>query len=108
MQKNLLVALLLGISLSCSAAAQIPRPPKHKKSKEIALIKAIGGGYIAVHHLNILLNLFIQPFQFADWNQDVIFYSRKLQTRASFMLSIIGAIIAKNGFNDLDEIAQKE
>ena len=109
MKKLLLAIALFGIALPHSAAAEArTAQTKRKKSKEIALIKAIAGTYIAAHNANQFLALLIQPFIYPEEGKELFFYSRKMQTRASFILSIIGALVARKGLNDLDEIEQYE
>lgn len=108
MKNFLLTLLILGTTTTHATENQHLNQLKRKKSKEYALIKAIGGSYIAAHRFNLFLNLLFQPYLITQETKDLIECSLKIQTRISCILFIIGACIAKSGFNDLDEIAQEE
>ena len=100
MKKVLLVAFLIGTCFNPLLAE-----PQRKKSKESVMLKAVVGSVIFCKQAQSLLISFNHYLE----NRNYITFKEYLKYQASLPLlaAIIGSIIAKQGLNDLDEIAQE-
>lgn len=102
--KKLLLVALLGISLHSSISAEAPTiQPRRKKSKEIALIRTLMGGFIAYKNANTLVLIITSAFNNSQTRNFCI-----TNIPLPLLFFIIGSSEAQQGLNDLDEIAQYE
>ncbi len=109
MKKLLLAALLIGVSLhnplSASPLKKISAKSLRKKSKESAILKAITGSIIfCIQGAQFLANLNSKS-RSTSFSFRIFFKQNAL---LPLLPLFIGVIIAKHGFDDLNEIAQKE
>ncbi len=99
------IVLSLTIIFNQTSAKSLKQPPR-KKSRDVALIKAIGGSLLTcVSAVITLQGTLFGIFGYKDNSKDMKIWGA-IEIPAGALLAIIGYKLAKKGFRDLNDLAQ--
>ena len=107
--KSYVYAIIMSLILSFhQACAEQSQQTLRRKSKEVALIKAIGGiALICASPIVMLQGIFIGVIGYRDHSKSMVAIG-SVEIPIAVYLGSKGYKLAKEGIRDLEELAQKE